>query len=128
MGVLKYLKSYPAEDQNMDLFKDPYRNGVLICTIIQKEWMMDCYASKRPKNIDDCRNNFLNAIELIKNKLKNLKISYEYFVQDLLKGEKSLLYGLIWNIIKEPMDDGRPQQPQPFSYIEFQDKSLQKSL
>ncbi len=41
---------------------------------------MECFASKKPKNIDDCRNNFLSAIEAIKAKRKALQVSYEYFV------------------------------------------------
>ncbi len=91
------------------MFRDPFRNGILLCSIIGKEWGVDCFASRRPRSIDDCRNNFLTAIEVVRSRKKAINVSYEYFVEDLVKGEKSLLYGLIWNVI----DCHHPYQPPP---------------
>lgn len=61
MTVLKYLGTFGVEEQE-ELFKDPFRNGVLLCSVVKKEWGTDCFASRRPRSIDDCRNNFLTAI------------------------------------------------------------------
>jgi hypothetical protein len=36
MKVLKYLKAYPTDEENQELFRDPYRNGVLLCQIVKK--------------------------------------------------------------------------------------------
>jgi hypothetical protein len=113
MVVLKYLGGLGVEEQE-ELFKDPFRNGVLLCMIIKKEWGVECFASRRPRSIEDCRNNFLTAIEVVRSRRKGMKVSYEYFVEELVKGEKSLFYGLIWNVIRE---ENNHHQPQPFSSI-----------
>lgn len=41
---------------------------------------MDCYASRKPSNIDDCRNNYLIAIAAIKKYCKEIRINYEVYV------------------------------------------------
>jgi hypothetical protein len=76
MAVLKYLNLLSIGEEHLELFKDPYRNGILLCIIIKKEWGVDCFASKKPKSIDDCRNNFLTAIEAIKSKRQAMKVCY----------------------------------------------------
>jgi hypothetical protein len=110
MAVLKYLKGVAVAEEE-ELFRDPFRNGILLCSIMRKEWGVECFASRRPRSIDDCRNNFLTAIEVVRSRRKAMNVSYEYFVEDLVKGEKSLLYGLIWNVIDTQQSHPPPQQP-----------------
>jgi hypothetical protein len=80
--------------------------------VIKKEWAVDCFASRRPRSIDDCRNNFLTAIEVVRSRRKAMTVSYEYFVEELVKGEKSLLYGLIWHVIRDDGQQHNQQQQQ----------------
>ena len=75
MAVLKYLNGL-AVPEEQELFKDPYRNGTILCLIVKKEMGIECFASRKPRSIDDCRNNFLTAIEAIKNSRKSLKVNY----------------------------------------------------
>lgn len=116
MAVLKYLSGVGVGEEE-ELFRDPFRNGVLLCSIIRKEWDVDCFASKKPRSIDDCRNNFLTAIEVVRSRHKGMNVSYDYFVEDLVKGEKSLLYGLIWHVIDQQQQQNtyHPQQ-MPFTH------------
>jgi hypothetical protein len=79
MAVLKYLSGVGVGEEE-ELFRDPFRNGVLLCSIIRKEWGVDCFASRKPRSIDDCRNNFLTAIEVVRSRRKGMTVSYEYFV------------------------------------------------
>jgi hypothetical protein len=65
--------------------------------------------SKKPKSIDDCRENFASCIQTIKRSRKDFSVDYELFIEDLVKGEKSLLVGLIWHIIKDEPKAASPE-------------------
>lgn len=67
MKVLKYLQEMHIDEESQELFKDSYRNGVLICQVVKRSFDIDCCASRKPKSIEDCRDNFYSAIETIKN-------------------------------------------------------------
>ena len=85
----------------MELFKDPFRNGLLLNSIVRREWGVECEAVRRPSNIQDCRSNYEAAIEAIRVKRPHaLPAGYEHFIEDLVKGEKNMIYGTIWAVIQ----------------------------
>jgi hypothetical protein len=101
MKVLKYLQNFQLDEDVQELFKDPYRNGTLLCLAVKQHLGIECTTNRKPKSIEDCRNNFYSAIEVIRSHKEHFNSAYETYVEELLKGEKSLLYGLIWELIRE---------------------------
>lgn len=72
-----------------------------MCSVVKKSLGIDCITSQKPKNIEDCRHNFISAIETIRSYKQNFNVNYEYLVEDLVRGDRVLLYGLIWEAIRE---------------------------
>jgi len=86
MKVLKYIEDLNVEEDIQELFKDPYRNGTLLCLVVKKYLGIDCLASRKPKSIEDCRSNIYTAIEIIRTHKESFNSAYESYTEDILKG------------------------------------------
>ena len=51
MKVLNYIEDLTTDEDVPELFKDPFRNGVLLCMTVRKYLGIECTVNRRPRNI-----------------------------------------------------------------------------
>lgn len=83
MQATKYIGGLAYEinlQETNELFKDPYRNGVLLNHVVCKEFGLNQHGFIRsPKSIDDCRGNVNKALTAIKSRVATFSNSYLYY-------------------------------------------------
>ena len=104
MKALKYLKEKGLYNPMspgltvLSLFEDPIRNGTLFNTIIKEECQLSYKFIQRPRNIEDCRENFRNGFQQLKSAFSMIPLSFEFHFEEIIRGEMNLFYGVIWHL------------------------------
>ena len=110
--MLRYFKLDKLIDENNDeklvrfqLLQDPIRNGTLINVMMGK--YLTAFEGKHivsPNSIEHCRQNYINFFAVIKNRYgqEGFEMFERYLelTQDILKGEKTLFYGIAFLLIQ----------------------------
>jgi hypothetical protein len=59
----------------------------------------------KPKSIEDCRNNYKIAINIIRSNMPEFPKVYYELTEDIIKGEKSLFYGMVYSLIQSGLNN-----------------------
>jgi hypothetical protein len=79
---LSYLREcnyvMPKLQPYRELFEDPLRNGTLIMLVVCRRFNCKAEFQPKPKSIEDCRNNYKTAMNLIRSHVPGFpKVYYE---------------------------------------------------
>lgn len=105
---LNYLKecNYPLVKIYRELFEDPVRNGTLMMLVVCRRFGCKAEFHTKPKNIDDCRENYYTASEIIREQLPNFPNAYTESTELIIRGEKNLFYGMVYTLLKMTEEGG----------------------
>lgn len=84
MKAMRYLTDNELPNllgkADLELFKDPFRNGTLINEIVQLQTKKSHRFITKPKSIEDCRNNFQIAYDNVRLFFDNFPSAYGYYL------------------------------------------------
>jgi hypothetical protein len=83
-----------------ELFEDPIRNGTLLVLVVCRRFGCRAQFQPKPKNIEDCRDNYRTATKIIREHIPNFPKGYSECTEEIIKGEKNLFYGMVYTILQ----------------------------
>ena len=96
IGLSSYLHR-----RDSSLFKDPFRNGVLLATVVGKienEKLPAFYP--HPETIEQCRKKIYSALELLRRKKTPIPYRFSKQEEAILQGDYNVTWGLLYSLMK----------------------------
>ena len=82
-----------------EMFDDPIRNGTLLMLVVCKFFALGAQEFiLKPSTINDCRLNLNKALQIIKNKQSSFPQAYLSSVEDIIRGDKTILFGIVYHL------------------------------
>ena len=96
LGLASYLLR-----RDCSLFKDPFRNGVLLVNILSKienEKIQTFYSN--PETIEQCRKNIYSTLELLRKRKTPIPYRFSKQEEAILQGDHNVIWGLLYSLMK----------------------------
>lgn len=116
LAALDFLSSLGLEDliegyRDQPLLKDPMRNGVLMCYVVNRAFnAVMKQVCVEPQSYSECIDNFAKAITACKQfELHHIGQRLELHMESIMKGN----YTLLFRVLRELQDDLKEGNPEP---------------